>query len=87
MGLIVSAIAALFAFLVAYKGSSDNEHTQKLARSLSLLIGILATCSFIYQLIFRFLIIIPAGTVGVKETFGKVSDNAIEAWSKLGQSF
>jgi regulator of protease activity HflC (stomatin/prohibitin superfamily) len=77
MGLIVSAIAALFAFMVAYNGSSPNEHTQKIVRSLSLLIGILATCSFFYQLVFRFLVIIPAGQVGVTETFGKVSDKSI----------
>jgi regulator of protease activity HflC (stomatin/prohibitin superfamily) len=77
MKLILSAIAALFAFIVAYKGSSNNEQHQKMVRSLAFSIGILATLAFCYQLVFRFLVIIPAGTVGVVETFGKVSDKAL----------
>jgi regulator of protease activity HflC (stomatin/prohibitin superfamily) len=75
MGFIVATITALVSFVMALNnGNIAGENNQKRVRSICLLIGTLATFAAIYQLIFRFLIIVPAGQVGVVETFGKVAD-------------
>jgi regulator of protease activity HflC (stomatin/prohibitin superfamily) len=75
MQFIFTTIAALISFIIALNNAElAGEKNKNLVRSIGLLIGTIATLATIYQLIFRFVIIIPAGKVGVVETFGKVSD-------------
>ncbi|NJO94123.1 MAG: hypothetical protein HC820_06775 [Hydrococcus sp. RM1_1_31] len=78
MSFIVSAIAALIAFLVA--ANSKNFATEKnsqTVRAIAVLIGILATLLSLYQAIFRVLVIIPAGEVGMVEVFGQVGEQPL----------
>lgn len=78
MEFIFTTITALVSFLVAINSQKvAKEKNQKIVRSLGLLIGVLATFASIYQLVFRFLVIIPAGKIGVVETFGKVLEQPL----------
>ncbi len=80
MKIIVTAIATLTAWIIALnKDNIGTEKNRKLVQSLSLMVGILTSLLLVYQLVFRFLIIIPAGKVGVVETFGKVSERTLSS--------
>lgn len=73
MSFIVSAIAALIAFLVAANSKNfASEKNSQTIRAIAVLIGILATLLSLYQAIFRVFVIIPAGEVGMVEVFGQV---------------
>ena len=71
MSWILSAIAALVSwslfFTVKFK-----ENANPLIRPLSLLIGLLSSAVFLFQIIGRFAVVIPAGEVGVMESLGQV---------------
>lgn len=78
MEFIFTIITALISFIIALnKSGVAGEKNEKSVKLIALLIGTVATLATIYQLIFRFLIIIPAGQVGVVETFGKVSEQTL----------
>lgn len=80
MSIIVSAITALLAFLLAFPASRlVNEKYASLVRSITLLIGFLATLATIYKVIFRFFTVIPVGEVGVVEILGKVSESTLNS--------
>jgi regulator of protease activity HflC (stomatin/prohibitin superfamily) len=78
MGFIFSAIAALTSFivLITLKGR-EGDKTNQIIRSLALIIGLIASLTLIVKTILRFLIVIPAGEVGIAETLGQVSDNTL----------
>jgi regulator of protease activity HflC (stomatin/prohibitin superfamily) len=78
MSFIVSAIAALTAFLVAANSKNFvSEKNSQTIRAIAILIGILATLVSLYQAIFRVLVIIPAGEVGMVEVFGQVQEQPL----------
>lgn len=52
-----------------------------------MLVGILCAFASVYHLFFRFLIIVPAGTVTVVETFGKVGQRPLEPGVNLINPF
>lgn len=76
MSWILSAIAALISwslfFTVKFK-----ENANPLIRPLSLLIGLLSSAVFLFQIIGRFAVVIPAGEVGVMETLGQVDQKTL----------
>ncbi|MBR8828000.1 MAG: prohibitin family protein, partial [Gomphosphaeria aponina SAG 52.96 = DSM 107014] len=80
MTLIISTITALVAFLIALTriNAIAGENNRNLVKAIALLIGLIAACTSIYQLIFRFLVIIPAGTVGVLEILGKLENKPLQ---------
>lgn len=79
MKLIISTITALIAFIVALNNPDiAGEENKKSIKAIALLIGIICTLISVYQLIFRLIIIVPAGTVAVVETFGKVSERSLK---------
>ncbi|MBW4620918.1 MAG: prohibitin family protein [Cyanosarcina radialis HA8281-LM2] len=78
MSIIVSAITALVALSIAFRNPNiAGEKNRDLVRAIALLIGILAALASIYQLVFRFLVIVPTGKIAVVEVWGKVEDNAL----------
>jgi regulator of protease activity HflC (stomatin/prohibitin superfamily) len=78
MGLILTAIASLIAFIIALNNANiAGENNQKTVKAISLLIGTLCALASVYHLVFRFLTIVPAGTITVVETFGKVSQHPL----------
>jgi regulator of protease activity HflC (stomatin/prohibitin superfamily) len=79
MNIIVTAIATLTAWIVALNNEKIASKNHRLIRSLSIAIGIFTSLLLAYQVIFRFLVIIPAGTVGVVETFGRVSQGILNS--------
>ena len=80
MSVIFSLITALFAFLIAFQNPSfGGEEHKKKVKNIALLIGCLAVLSSIYNIIFRFLVILPAGEVGVVEIFGNVQDKPLNS--------
>lgn len=79
MGLVFTTIVTLISFIIAFNSSSLVEaQQQKTVKSIALLIGTLCALASVYHLLFRFLIIVPAGTVAVVETFGKVAQRPLE---------
>lgn len=78
MGFIFSAIAALTSLiiLITLKGR-EGDKTNQIIRSLALIIGLIAGLTLIIKTVLRFLIVIPAGEVGIAETLGQVSDNTL----------
>ncbi|MDJ0731982.1 MAG: prohibitin family protein [Crocosphaera sp.] len=80
MSVIFSLITALVAFLIAFQNPGlGGEVYQKKVKTIALLIGCLAVLSSIYNILFRFLVILPAGEVGVVETFGNVQDKPLNS--------
>ena len=80
MKIILTAIATLTAWMIAFnKDNIGMKENRQVVQSLSVLMGILTSLLLIYQLIFRFLIIIPVGKVGVVDTFGKVSKDTLNS--------
>jgi regulator of protease activity HflC (stomatin/prohibitin superfamily) len=79
MNIIVTAIATLTAWIVALNNKKIAHNNHRLIHSISLAITIFTSLLLTYQVIFRFLVIIPAGTVGVVETFGKVSQRILNS--------
>ncbi len=79
MNIIVTAIATLTAWIIALNNKKIASKNHQLIRSLSMMVGIFTALLLVYQVIFRFLVIIPAGTVGVVETFGKVSERMLNS--------
>ncbi|AFY76996.1 MAG: prohibitin family protein [Hydrococcus sp. C42_A2020_068] len=78
MSLIISAITALIAFLVAFSAKDiAGEKNRQTFKAIAMLIGMLAVFIAIYQFISRFLVIIPAGKVGLVEVFGKVENRPL----------
>jgi regulator of protease activity HflC (stomatin/prohibitin superfamily) len=78
MEVIVAAITSLIAFIFALnKSNVTKEKNPRNVRAIALLIGTMTALISIYQLIFRFLVIIHAGTVGVVETLGQVSSQTL----------
>ena len=80
MSVIFSLITALVAFLIAFQtpGLGGEVH-QKKVKTIALLIGCLAVFSAIYNILFRFLVILPAGEVGVVEIFGNVQNKPLNS--------
>ncbi len=80
MSVIFSLITALVACLIAFQnpGLGGELHQEKV-KKIALLIGFLAVLSSIYNILFRFLVILPAGEVGVVETFGNVKDKPLNS--------
>lgn len=79
MQFLLSLIATLVAFSVALVSSDvAGPRNGRTLRAIALLIAFLAALVSIYQFASRFLIIIPAGNVGVVELFGYVSDDSLE---------
>ena len=78
MGFIFSAIAALTSLiiLITLKGR-EGDKTNQIIRSLALIIGLIASLTLIVKTVLRFLIVIPAGEVGIAETLGQVSDSTL----------
>jgi regulator of protease activity HflC (stomatin/prohibitin superfamily) len=78
MQFLLSLIATLVAFSVALVSSDvAGPRNGRTLRAIALLIGFLAAIASIYQLASRFLIVIPAGNVGVVELFGYVEDRSL----------
>ncbi|MCU0538163.1 MAG: prohibitin family protein [Hydrococcus sp. Prado102] len=78
MSLIFSVLVTLVAFLVALNSKNlAGEKNNKTIRAIALLIGVLATLLSFYQLISRFLVIVPTGEVGIVEVFGKVEGRSL----------
>jgi regulator of protease activity HflC (stomatin/prohibitin superfamily) len=78
MSLILSALIALVSFVIFFTLKvTDGDTKTKSLRYLALLIGSLFALSFVLKTILRFLVIIPAGEVGVSETLGTVSTNTL----------
>ncbi|MEA5509147.1 prohibitin family protein [Crocosphaera sp. UHCC 0190] len=80
MSVILSLITALIAFLIAFqKPNLMGENQQNKVKNIALLLGISASLFSIYQIIFRFLVILPAGEVGVIEVLGKVQETPLNS--------
>ncbi|WP_205127504.1 MULTISPECIES: prohibitin family protein [Okeania] len=78
MELIISLLVTLVAFLIALTNPNiAGEKERKKVRALALLIGSLAAIISIYQTISKFLVIMPAGKVGVVEILGNVSESTL----------
>jgi regulator of protease activity HflC (stomatin/prohibitin superfamily) len=78
MGIIASLIISLVAFLmVLLRVDVTGGRYSRIARGIALTIGILAVIATILQAVSRCLIVIPAGTVGVRELFGKVNNRPL----------
>jgi regulator of protease activity HflC (stomatin/prohibitin superfamily) len=78
MSFIFSTLATLIAFLVVFNSKNiAGEKNSKTLRAIAFFIGTLMALLAIYQFIFRFLIIIPAGEVGVAEVLGKVGERPL----------
>lgn len=78
MSVIISLITALVAFIIALQSSNVvGERHQEKVKNLALLAGILASLATVYNTLFRFLVILPAGEVGVIETLGKVEETPL----------
>jgi regulator of protease activity HflC (stomatin/prohibitin superfamily) len=78
MSFIFSVIFALASFIVFFTVKArDGEKQKEVIRSVALTLGILMTIAIILRTISRFLIIIPAGEVGVSEILGSVSKNTL----------
>ncbi len=77
MSFIISAIASLVSIVVffSHKKLVDNRIAQLVIQAVSGLIALLATINAMSRLI----IVIPAGTVGVEDFQGKVSDRTLPA--------
>jgi regulator of protease activity HflC (stomatin/prohibitin superfamily) len=78
MAFFFSAIAALVSFVVflTLKGQ-EGDSKNKVISSLALAIGLFASAILILKTLLRFLMVIPAGEVGIVETLGKVSDSSL----------
>lgn len=78
MTFFFSAIAALVSFVIflTLKGQ-EGDSRNKVISSLALVIGLLASATLIIKALLRFLMVIPAGEVGIVETLGKVSDSSL----------
>jgi regulator of protease activity HflC (stomatin/prohibitin superfamily) len=78
MAFFFSAIAALVSFVIflTLKGQ-EGDSRNKVISSLALVIGLLASATLIIKVLLRFLMVIPAGEVGIVETLGKVSDGSL----------
>jgi regulator of protease activity HflC (stomatin/prohibitin superfamily) len=76
--LFVSAIGAVIGLSVfaILKGRNGNPQTETL-RWLALAFGLLAAGAFLWQGLRRFLIVIPAGEVGIGETLGQVAEQTL----------
>ncbi|MFN5515114.1 MAG: prohibitin family protein [Cyanobacteriota bacterium] len=76
--LFVSAAGAVIglSLFVALKGRNANAQTETL-RWLALAFGLLAASAFLWQGLRRFLIVIPAGEVGIGETLGQVAEQTL----------
>lgn len=78
MSFIFSVIFALASFIVFLTVKArDGEKQKEVIRSVALTLGIVMTIAIILRTISRFLIIIPAGEVGVSEILGSVSKNTL----------
>ena len=78
MQFLLSLIATLVAFSVALVSSDvAGPRNGRTLRAIALLIGFLAAIASIYQFASRFLIVIPAGNVGVVELFGYVEERSL----------
>jgi regulator of protease activity HflC (stomatin/prohibitin superfamily) len=77
MSFIVSAIASLVSILVVFNSQRlvDHRPTQLVIKAIAGLIALLTTVNALSRL----LVVIPAGTVGVEDFQGKVSDRALPA--------
>lgn len=79
MDFVLTTIVSLISFIIAFNSSNLVEaKQQKSVKSIALLIGTLCALASVYHLLFRFLIIVPAGKVAVVETFGKVAERPLE---------
>ncbi len=74
MNPIASLITCLVAVIVYLNsGKIPSDRTRPAVRAIALLVGVIAVISSISRL----LVIVPAGNVGVVDTFGNVSDNTL----------
>ena len=76
MSSLLSAIASLVSWIVFFTIKS-KEQAHPLVRPLSLVIGLLSSLIFLWQMLARFAVIIPAGEVGVMESLGQVDQNTL----------
>ena len=80
MSVILSLITTLVAFLIVLQTPNlGGEINKNKVRNIAFLIGVLAAIYSAYQLIFRFLVILPAGEVGVIEVFGKIQEKPLNS--------
>ena len=88
MGFIWATILALISGYVSLnrKHLAGENHQQKVG-SISMLIALLASFLAVYRLAYRSVVIIPAGRVGVVETWGKVSDQVLNSGINLVNPF
>ncbi|TAF10122.1 MAG: prohibitin family protein [Nostocales cyanobacterium] len=76
MGFIFSLLTTLIASLIYLQSSKITSERTKLAvRGITILIGSIALLASISRL----LVIVPPGTVGIINLFGKVSDNTLDS--------
>lgn len=88
MGFIWTTIVALISFYISFNQQNlAGENNQKNVSSISLLIGLIASCLAFYQLASRVLVIIPAGQVAVVETWGKVSNQILNSGINIVNPF
>ena len=79
MQFLFSLIVSLSAFSIALVSSDvSRSRNGRTIRGIAVLIGILAAIASIYHLTARFLIVVPAGNVGIVELFGYVSDRPLQ---------
>lgn len=79
MQFLFSLIVSLSAFSIALVSSDvSRSRNGRTLRAIAVLVGILAAISSIYHLTARFLIVVPAGNVGIVELFGYVSDRPLQ---------
>lgn len=80
MSVILSLITTLVAFLIVLQTPNlGGEINKSKVRNIAFLIGVLAAIYSAYQLIFRFLVILPVGEVGVIEVFGKIQEKPLNS--------
>jgi len=84
MSFVASLLTALIAAIICLtSGKIPSKRTQLIVRGLSLIVAIIAASSTV----FRTLIIIPAGNVGVIELFGKISQRPLDPGAHLVNPF
>ncbi|HEY9850242.1 MAG TPA: prohibitin family protein [Leptolyngbyaceae cyanobacterium] len=84
MNPIASLITCLVAVIVYLNsGKIPSDRTRSTVRTIAILVGVIAVISSITRL----LVIVPAGNVGVVDTFGNVSDNTLSPGVHLVNPF
>lgn len=86
--MFASLITSLIAFFVAFVGANQaDEQKRPIIKAIALVIGTLAGLNALYQGARQVVIVMPAGTVGVVEVFGKVDQQTLPAGVHLVNPF